>query len=125
MIVDYIRASDVCTAVLKKCDTFKTVYPNKVFDYMAAAKPVIVAIDGVARKLVEDANAGIYVELENAKELAEAVLKIKENAQLCVRYGENGGKFVLKNFNRKVLAEKYLEILVSKVIMDKRYYRQQ
>lgn len=29
-IVDYIAASDVCTAVLKKIGTFKTVYPNKV-----------------------------------------------------------------------------------------------
>ena len=53
----YINASDVCCAVLKDVATFRTVYPNKVFDYMSCARPTIVAIDGVARELVEEAKA--------------------------------------------------------------------
>jgi len=55
----------------------KTVYPNKVFDYMAASRPVIVAIDGVARKLVEDAQCGYFVEPENSEELAQAIKKLR------------------------------------------------
>lgn len=116
VIVDYITASDVCTAVLKKVDTFKTVYPNKVFDYMSAAKPTVVAIDGVARKLIEDADAGFYVEPENPKEFVEAVLKLKDNTGLCRKYGENGLLFVKENFARDALACKYLDILLNKVI---------
>src|SRR6185503_13608379 len=54
-VVDFCAAADVCCAVLRKADVFKTVYPNKVFDYMSAARPVIVAIDGQARELVEAA----------------------------------------------------------------------
>ncbi len=115
-IVDYIAASDVCTAVLKKIDTFKTVYPNKVFDYMSAQKPAIIAIDGVARKLIEDANAGIYVEPENARQFADAVLKLKEDSQLCRRLGQNGMDYVRCNFDRKVLAQKYMQILEKEVI---------
>jgi len=53
----YINASDVCCAVLKDVATFRTVYPNKVFDYMSCARPTILAIDGVARELVEEAKA--------------------------------------------------------------------
>lgn len=120
VIVDYVAASDVCTAVLKKIDTFKTVYPNKVFDYMSSAKPVIVAIDGVARKLVEEAGAGIYVEPEDAKEFAEAVLKLRENRQLCKEYGENGLNFVRQNFDRGVLAGRYMDILTNKVVTAKK-----
>lgn len=123
IIVDYIAAGDVCTAVLGKLELFKAVYPNKVFDYMAAAKPIIVAIDGVTRKLVEDANAGLYVEPESAKEFAEAVLKLKANPQLCNKYGENGLNFVKKNFDRQILAERYIDILQNKVsrgLYDKR-----
>jgi glycosyltransferase involved in cell wall biosynthesis len=85
-IGDYINASDVCTAVLKRCDTFKTVYPNKVFDYMTVEKPIILGIDGVARKLVEDADAGIFVEPENPEAFAEAVLRLKNNPELGKRY---------------------------------------
>ncbi|MHC4214884.1 MAG: glycosyltransferase family 4 protein, partial [Planctomycetota bacterium] len=119
-IVDYISASDVCTAVLKKVDTFKTVYPNKVFDYMAAARPVIIGIDGVARKLIEDADAGIYVEPENASDFAEAVLRLRNDPQLCNRYGGNGLKFVSEYFARSVLAEKYIDILNNNVVLKKK-----
>lgn len=118
-IVDYIRASNVCTAVLKKVDIFKTVYPNKVFDYMSAARPVIVAIDGAARKLIEDAGAGIYVEPENAEEFANAVLKLKDKPRLCNEYGENGLNFVKQKFARDILASRYMDILTSKVVCVK------
>ncbi len=119
VIPDYVVASDVCTAVLKKVDTFKTVYPNKVFDYMSAAKPVIIGIDGVAKKLVEDASSGIYVEPENPRAFAEAVLKLRQNPQLCAQFGNSGLDFVRKNFDRNVLAAKYIDILVNKVLPDK------
>ncbi|NIA07971.1 MAG: glycosyltransferase [Actinobacteria bacterium] len=119
-IVDYVNAADACTAVLKKVDTFKTVYPNKVFDYMSAARPVIVGIDGVARKLLEDARAGMYVEPENAGAFVEAVLKLKSNPQLCNEYGQNGLNFVRKNFDRSVLADKYLDILKHQVVHQER-----
>ena len=115
VIADYIAASDVCTAVLKKIDTFKTVYPNKLFDYMAAAKAVIVAIDGVARKLIEDASAGLYVEPENPSQFAQAIRKMKDDPEFRERCGENGFKFVSKNFARSVLADKYIQILINKV----------
>ena len=120
VIVDYITASDVCTAVLKKCDTFKTVYPNKVFDYMSAARPVIIGIDGVARKLIEDAKAGLYVEPENAEAFVEAVLKLIVNRELCEIYGNNGLDFVRKNFDRSLLADKYMGILTGKVVSGKK-----
>ena len=57
-MADFCNASDVCSAVLRKAENFKTVYLNKLFDYTACARPSIVAIDGVARKLVEDAGGG-------------------------------------------------------------------
>jgi len=117
-IVDYLAASDVCTAVLKKVQTFKTVYPNKVFDYMAAAKPTILAIDGVARELIQKADAGIYVEPENAEEFAQAVLHLRDNARLRQQYGENGLEFVRRHFARDTLAEKYLNLLQEKVIAE-------
>jgi len=110
-INDYINASDVCTAVLKKIDTFKTVYPNKVFDYMAAAKPIIIGIDGVARKLIEDARAGVYAEPENPQAFVESVLALKKNAAEMDRLAKNGQDYVQAQYSREKLAEKYLAIL--------------
>ncbi|HEY6099154.1 MAG TPA: glycosyltransferase family 4 protein, partial [Anaeromyxobacter sp.] len=55
-----VNACDVGAAVLQANPTFRTVYPNKVFDYMACEKPTLLGIDGVARQLVcEEARAGV------------------------------------------------------------------
>ena len=110
-IGDYISASDVCTAVLKKIEQFKTVYPNKVFDYMAASRPIIIGIDGIARKLVEDAQAGLFTEPENAQAFAEMVMKLKNNPKLAAELGRNGLQYVREHFSREKLAGKYLIIL--------------
>jgi glycosyltransferase involved in cell wall biosynthesis len=112
----YVQAADVGMAVLKRVDTFKTVYPNKVFDYMACERPVLVAIDGVARRLVEEeAHAGLFAEPENAKEIAERILQLKANPGLCREFGRAGRKYVLDNFSREVLAARYERILADLV----------
>jgi glycosyltransferase involved in cell wall biosynthesis len=116
-IANFVNASDVCTAVLKKADTFKTVYPNKVFDYMSCAKPVIIAIDGAARRLIEDARAGIYVEPENIEEFKKAVLKLYNNLNLCTEYGQNGYEYVKKHFSRESLADQY-EVVLQGMVGD-------
>ncbi len=54
-----LAASDVCVATLKNIRMFSTTYPNKVFDYMAAGRPIALAIDGVIRQVVEAAGGGI------------------------------------------------------------------
>ena len=52
-----LAAADCCIAILKPIPMFTTTYPNKVFDYMAAGRPVVLAIDGAIREVVEGAGA--------------------------------------------------------------------
>ncbi len=115
-VVDICAAADVCCAVLKKVDTFKTVYPNKVFDYMASARPTVVAIDGVARKLVEDAQCGFFVEPENSEQLAQTLKNLQADPQLRKQMGENGLRYVRENFDRKKVADQYINIIENKVL---------
>ena len=110
-MADFINASDVCTAVLKRLDVFKTVYPNKVFDYMACGKPIIIGIDGAARELIEGAQCGVFAEPENPEKIKDAVLFFYNNRNLCKMYGNRGRKFVEGRMNRKIMAERYGELL--------------
>lgn len=112
-VFKYILASNAGTSVLKKVDTFKTVYSNKTFDYMACKKPILMAIDGVSRKLVEDANAGIYVEPENPADFASKINEYLANPELETIHGESGYQYAKNNFDRLVLAQKYLEGIQS------------
>ena len=110
-VCDYINASDVCTAVLMKNDTFKTVYPNKVFDYMSCKRPILVAIDGVARKLVEDAEAGLFCEPENPEAFVAALLTLKNDPERMICMGESGYRHVVEHYSRKGMAKAYLKVL--------------
>jgi glycosyltransferase involved in cell wall biosynthesis len=80
-VFKYILASDLGASVLKRNDTFKTVYSNKTFDYMSCRKPILMAIDGVSRQLVADARCGEYAEPENAADIAAKIRLYLENPQ--------------------------------------------
>ena len=107
-VFKYILASDMGTSVLKKVDTFKTVYSNKTFDYMACKKPILMAIDGVSRELVERAGAGLYIEPEDPNDFAEKIKLYLSNPQKIKIDGENGYIFAKANFDREVLAKEYI-----------------
>ena len=110
----FVNACDVGAAVLQDNPTFRTVYPNKVFDYMACSKPVLLAIDGAAREMVcEDAKAGIFAAPENPTALAGAILQLRAQPQVRAQMGRSGRAWVLAHATRKALAQEYYQHLVS------------
>lgn len=110
---EIIAASDVCVAILKDVPLFKTTYPNKVFDYMAGGRPVLLAIDGVIREVVEDANAGIFAFPGSADEIARRIMQLYRNPDEGIEMGLNGRKYVEEYFEREVQAEKLEKVLLE------------
>jgi glycosyltransferase involved in cell wall biosynthesis len=98
---DVLAAADSCIAILKPIEMYKTTYPNKVFDYMAAGRPVLCAIDGVIREVVETAGAGIFVPPGDSQALANAVFYLSNHAAEGRQMGNHGRTYVIEKFNRK------------------------
>jgi glycosyltransferase involved in cell wall biosynthesis len=113
-----MAAADACIAILKPIPLFSTVYPNKVFDYMAAGKPVILAIDGVIREVIESVQAGIPVKPGDGQAIAQAVLKLAENRSIGKEMGRRGRGYIETHFDRAVLADhlekSFLSVLENK-----------
>lgn len=101
-----LTAADACVAILKPLPQFATTYPNKVFDYMAAGRPVLLAIDGVIRKVVEDAGAGVFVPPGDSGALLEAVRAYRRDPERARREGEAGRAAVAARFHRDEQAER-------------------
>ncbi|NCX94900.1 MAG: glycosyltransferase WbuB [Chitinophagia bacterium] len=112
-VFQYILASEMGASVLKKVDTFKTVYSNKTFDYMSCKKPILMAIDGVSRELLEDAQAGTYVEPENTAEYNRIIRHYLANPHLLKEQGDNGYAYAKENFDREILAKKYINYIAN------------
>jgi glycosyltransferase involved in cell wall biosynthesis len=112
-VFKYILASDMGASILKKVDTFRTVYSNKTFDYFSCKKPVLMAIDGVSRQLVEDAKAGVYIEPENTSAYNSIIREYLEDPERLIHEGQNGYRYAKLNFDRQLLAEKYINELTD------------
>jgi glycosyltransferase involved in cell wall biosynthesis len=106
-----MAAAHACVAILKPVQAFKTTYPNKVFDYMCAGRPVVLAIDGVIREVVEAAHCGIFTPPGDPQALAQAIRALAGDPQRSREMGLNGRRYVEANFNRPLLAEKLARIM--------------
>src|SRR5512143_3779031 len=102
---DALAAADACIAILKPLEEYKTTYPNKVFDYMAAGRPVVLAIDGVIRQVVEEAGCGIFVQPGNAQAMADAICRLAEDPQRSREMGLRGRKYLEQHFSREKVGE--------------------
>lgn len=110
-IPQYIAASNACLVLLKKTDLFKTVIPTKMLEFMSCARPVILGVDGQAREIVERAQAGLFIEPENAEALTNTILRLRGDASLCALLGDNGRRHILEHFSREQTAVRYVQVL--------------
>ncbi|HEX3038734.1 MAG TPA: glycosyltransferase family 4 protein [Caproiciproducens sp.] len=86
------------------------VSPNKLMDYMMAAKPVIFAIDA-PNDMVAEANCGVSIEPENSAAIAEAAQRLASLSKEELRQmGERGREYILKNNEYDVLSQKFLDV---------------
>jgi glycosyltransferase involved in cell wall biosynthesis len=106
-----LAGADACLAILKDFDLYKTVYPNKVFDYMAAGRPIITAIDGVIRDVIEEAQAGIFTPPEDPEKLAQAISNMADQAKLSRKMGLSGRSYLEEHFSRPKLAAKLVTLI--------------
>jgi glycosyltransferase involved in cell wall biosynthesis len=113
-----MAAADACLAILKPLEAYKTTYPNKVFDYMAAGRPVLLVIDGVIRQVVEQAGAGIFIPPGDPGALAEAVRCLAADPQAARRMGLAGRACIEKKFSRAQLTEQLASLLAE---MEKKH----
>jgi glycosyltransferase involved in cell wall biosynthesis len=106
-------AADACIAILKPVKMYETVYPNKVFDYMAAGKPVVLAIGGVIQDVVQAAKAGMIVAPGNPDEMAQAVRYLAGRPQESRAMGLRGRQYIEDHFDRAALAARLESIFVK------------
>jgi glycosyltransferase involved in cell wall biosynthesis len=107
-----IVSSFKCAIVpLKKLDLFKGALPSKMFETLASYVPIILSVEGEAKELIENANAGICIEPENEDEMAMAILKLYNDSQLRDKLGESGRKYIEENFDRRKITKRFEDIL--------------
>ena len=113
-----LAAADVCLVSVLKVPFTKGDLPSKMFEAMASARPILLGIDGLARRLAEkEAGAAIYFEPENAAELVSAILYLREHPEVAELLGQRGRAFAEARFDRDHLTtilEEHIAMLLEK-----------
>jgi glycosyltransferase involved in cell wall biosynthesis len=108
-----LAAADGFLVPLRRSEVFKTAIPSKMFEAMAAGRPVILGVEGEAREILMNARAGLAIPPEDSSSLADAILQIASNPARAARMGECGQTAVAEKYSRQKLAAEYVDHLAS------------
>ena len=89
--------------------------PAKVQSYMIAAKPIIGAVSGEVKKVIDESNCGLCCESLDYKSLADNILQAKSNKKRLTLWSKNAYKYYKENFSKeKCISD--LESMMEKVL---------
>jgi glycosyltransferase involved in cell wall biosynthesis len=95
----YVTASDVCISPIFRSVQHETTIANKVFQYLAFAKPIIVSDCAPQIEIIDEANCGLVFESENAIDLAQKIVELYNNKELCKEMGNRGKQLIENKYN--------------------------
>jgi glycosyltransferase involved in cell wall biosynthesis len=104
-------AADVCLVPLRDVPLFETFVPSKLFEVLAAGRPIVGALRGEARQILLRSGGGLAVEPEDGRAIAEAVARLRADPALRATLGHNGRAFAEQHYDRDALAARYLDLL--------------
>jgi glycosyltransferase involved in cell wall biosynthesis len=109
-----LSAADAAIVPLRKLDLFQGALPSKMFDAWACELPLLLSIDGEARRTLDAANGGIYVSPEDAAALAEAIRALAALPDHGRSLGQNGRRYTEQHHSRQAQA-RALEKLLKEI----------
>lgn len=117
----YWSLLDVSIIHLRKTELFGSVIPSKLFECMGMGIPVLHGVPGESAQIVRDEGVGEVFESDNAKELVEAVRRLRADPERFRAYQHNGLR-AAKSYDRKNLAAKMLKIIKGLCEHEKENY---
>jgi len=106
-----LAASDAVLVHLRDDPLFEHVIPSKIFEAMAMARPIILAVRGESADIVRGAGAGLTIEPGNPAALLEAVDRLRDDPELRAELGRSGREAAEREFNREEAADRMLGVL--------------
>jgi glycosyltransferase involved in cell wall biosynthesis len=104
-------SADVCLVPLRKAELFTTVIPSKIFEICAMERPILLSVDGEARAIVEASGGGRFLPPEDVEAMVGAIEDLADHPERGAEMGRQGRAYVIREFDREVLAARYEAVL--------------
>ena len=107
----FYEIADACILTLSSETEIGLTIPAKLQGYMAAGKPVVAAISGDAKVIIEEAKCGYCVDSGDIEGLAASMAKMMENREVTCQMGINARDYYDKHFKKSVVLNQMEEVL--------------
>ena len=114
-VAELVAGCNACMTIYAATKTEQSWSPNKMFDAMAAGRPVLINVPGWLRETVEQNQCGRYVDPDNPAALADVLEELSSNEQLCQELGRNSRVLAEREFSREILTERLESVLLRVV----------
>jgi len=104
---------------LKNIPMFKRTIPSKIFEYVATKKPVLYGLNGVAKEIMDELNAGFSFKSGDIEDLERALLDLK-NAIDNGLWEYKTNEILIKKYLRSNLSEKFVKVIEDVCYENKR-----
>jgi glycosyltransferase involved in cell wall biosynthesis len=109
-----IAGCQVCMTIFRAAKEH-TWSPNKMFDALAAGKPVLINVPGWLGETIENNNCGLYLDPHRPQMLADTLEELAANPQLCLQMGRNARALAEREFDKNKLAGQLEKVLLDTV----------
>ncbi len=107
-------AADLCLVPLRDIPLFDSFIPSKMFEMLAAGRPVLASVRGEAAEILARSGGAVVVPPEQAAALAEGIRNFHRlDPEKRAAMGSAGRRFVSENFSRQMLAKRYADLLTE------------
>ncbi|HLR37627.1 MAG TPA: glycosyltransferase family 4 protein [Chitinophagaceae bacterium] len=111
-LTQIMASADIGLMILKDVPAFYYgTSPNKFFDYISAGLPIVNNYPGWLADMIQEHKCGEVVESNNPESFADALIKMADSLQLREEYGRNSRALAEQQFNRDILAQKFVSFL--------------
>lgn len=103
------------TDLIKDCkflviSSLREGFPVVCLEAMATGKAIVATRVGGIPEIINDGVNGFLVEPKDPQALADVMLKLLRNDEICRQMGKNGRKLVEKQYTWKKITNRYLEV---------------
>ncbi len=95
----YVAAADICLSPLKRNRHHDTTFANKIFQYMAGGKPLVVSDCPPQERVVRDSGCGLVHTADDRNSLADAIMYIHDHPGEALEMGERGIRAIQQQWN--------------------------
>lgn len=114
----FYSIADAFLITMVNNEVVNSTLPAKVQSYMLAGKPIIGAVNGEVKEVIEDAKCGLCTSSLNYKELANLIVKAS-NSKKIEEWSSNAHAYYMKNFNKEKCMNDLISVLNELVKSNK------